>query len=273
MGSRSLKRGFLKKCEEFGIGFVGFAPVERWEDPPRELPHKFSRWMPEEFYPRSIYPEVATVIVIGFPIQLPILETAPSIYYHELYKTVNSLLDLRAYELSVFLNEEGYPSIYLPRDGYATVEVLLENPFAFFSHKHAAYLAGLGSFGLSNLLLTPEYGPRVRFTSIFTGASIDPDPLKVDDLCTRCLRCVRSCPVGAIQVKGEFPPPIDKKLCAMRSAELWSKHKSPCGICIKVCPVGEDRKLFDRMDMSIYDGEGPVEYRRAWDHVRRYGTL
>jgi len=273
MDSQLLKREFLRKCEEFGIGLVGFAPADRWENPPRELPHKFSKWIPKEFHPRSIYPEVTTVIVIGFPIQLPILETAPSIYYHELYKTVNSLLDLGAYELSVFLNDKGYPSIYLPRDGYAGIDVLLEKPFAFFSHKHAAYLAGLGSFGQNNLILTREYGPRIRFTSIFTCASIEPNPLRVEDLCTRCLRCAKSCPVGAIQTEGKFPSPIDKKLCAMRSAKLWSKHKSPCGICIKVCPVGKDRKLFNRTDMSIYDGKGPREYGRAWAHVRKYGTL
>ncbi len=68
---------------------MGFAPVERWSNPPKELPNKFKEWIPEEFWPQSIYPETKTVIVIGLPVQLPIVETAPSIHYHELYKTVN----------------------------------------------------------------------------------------------------------------------------------------------------------------------------------------
>ena len=38
------------------------------------------------FRPRSIWPEAKTVIVIGLPVSLPILETAPSIWYHELYR-------------------------------------------------------------------------------------------------------------------------------------------------------------------------------------------
>ena len=31
-----------------------------------------------------------------------------------------------------------------------------------FSHKHAALAAGMGTFGWSNLFLTPEFGARVR---------------------------------------------------------------------------------------------------------------
>lgn len=273
MKSEALKKELLKKCRDLGIALLGFASVERWENPPAELPNTFSEWIPEEFWPQFIYPEAKTVMAIGLPVQLPIVETAPSIYYHELYETVNSMLDLKAYEISVFLNEKGYPSIYLPRDGYGDIEVLLEKPLAFFSHKHAAYLAGLGSFGQSNVLLTPEYGPRVRFTCVFTAASIKPDPIKIGDLCTRCLLCVKKCPVDAILEKGDFPPPMDKKLCATRSKKLRGEYRSPCGICIKVCPVGEDRKLFDRKDMSIYsEDKGSNKYKRAWEHVRRYGS-
>jgi epoxyqueuosine reductase QueG len=66
--------------------------------------------------------------------------------------------------------EKGYGSIYLPRDAYGDINILIDKPFAFFSHKHSAYLAGRGSFGHNNVLLTPEYGPRVRFTPIFTTA-------------------------------------------------------------------------------------------------------
>jgi len=65
---------------------------------------------------------------------------------------------------------------------------------------------------------------------------------------------------------------IDRISCSAQSAELNQKGISPCGICIKVCPVGEDRKLFGREDGSIYSqrDKHPAEHR-AWEHVRRYG--
>src|SRR3990170_4701477 len=182
MTPQTLKKELLKRCKTLGIPLVGFAPVDRWKNPPEELQNVLLPWIPEDFWPQSIYPEAKTVIVIGLPVSLPIVETAPSIYYYELYSTVNSMLDSKAYEIANFLNEKGFSSIYLPRDGYGNIKILIDKPFAFFSHKHAAYLAGLGSFGHNNVLLTPQYGPRVRFTSIFTSAQITPDQIRMKDL-------------------------------------------------------------------------------------------
>jgi len=276
MKSKSLKNEILDKCQELGIPLVGFAPVERWETPPPELPQKFETWIPKDFWPQSIYPEAKTVIVIGLPVQLPILETAPSIYYHALYNTVNSLLDEKAYQIANYLTDKGYPSLYLPRDGYGDIEVILDKPLAFFSHKHAAFLAGLGSFGLNNVLLTLKYGPRVRFTSIFSTAEIEGDPLPKQPLCTGCRQCALSCPVDAIKTDYEdleFPQSINKISCATRSKKLRGEYRSPCGICIKVCPVGEDRKVFNRNDTSMYTNtENYQAYHNAWKHVQNYGS-
>ena len=276
MKAKTIKEELIIKAREMGIPLIGFAPVGRWSNPPKKIQDKFNEWIPEEFWPQSIYPEVKTVIVIGLPVQLPIVETAPSIYYHELYTIVNNLLDSKAYELSNYLTENGYPSIYLPRDGYGNIDILIKNPLAFFSHKHAAYLAGLGSFGENNVLLTNEYGPRIRFTSIFTTATIEGDPISADDLCTHCERCINQCPVNAIPEHIESDSsmksyrPIDKVACATRSQNLREDYKSPCGICIKVCPVGTDRKIFHREDMSVYTVNN--KYKNAWDHVKKYGS-
>jgi epoxyqueuosine reductase QueG len=246
---------------------VGFASALSWDTPP------FEPWVPLPFRPQAIWPEVKTVIVIGIPVSLPIVETAPSIWYHELYRTVNTLLDTSAFRIAGFLNDEGFSSVSLPRDGYGSIGILKENPVTFFSHRHAAFLAGLGTFGINNMLLTPHYGPRVRFTSIFTTAEIHADPIITEDLCTKCMRCVDVCPVKAIPGT-DYPDGVtDKITCATRSEALHKRYISPCGLCIKVCPVGEDRSLFHRKNMGIYD-EGSNEnlpFHAAWKHVRSYG--
>jgi epoxyqueuosine reductase QueG len=269
----SLEKEIKRKCGELGIPLVGISSVKRWETPPSELPHNFNEWIPSDFWPHSIFPEANSVIVIGLPVTLPIVDTAPSIYYHELYYTVNNILDEDAYKLANYLTEKSHPSLFLPRDGYGDIHVLLKKPLAFFSHKHAAYLAGLGTFGLNNVLLTPEYGPRVRFTSIFTMAELEPSPVLKKELCIRCLKCAECCPADAISTNGNFPPPMDKIKCAERSRELRETFNNPCGICIKVCPIGEDRKIFKRTNNKMYTDEDRFDkYHRSWKHIKSYGS-
>ncbi|MDD1770916.1 MAG: 4Fe-4S binding protein [Methanomassiliicoccales archaeon] len=262
-----LRTRIEEKCRQLDIPVVGFASAKAWDKPP------FEPWVPKEFRPASIYPEAKSVIVIGLPITLPILETSPSIYYHVLYQNVNQMLDEHAYRIATWLSEMGHASIYLPRDGYGTISILKDKPITFFSHRHAAYLAGLGTFGVNNMILTTRYGPRVRFTSIFTTAELPSNPPIKEELCTRCMRCSDSCPVKALPEDGYPLGLTDKKACATRAEDLYQKFRSPCGICIKVCPVGDDRRLYSREDADMYgDAKGYAEYHRAWDHVRSYGS-
>jgi epoxyqueuosine reductase len=266
--SERLKQELKARCRELGIRMVGVAPVERWDDPP------FEPWVPDEFRPSAIYPEARSVIVIGLPVTLPVLETSPSIHYHQLYRTINDILDQSTYWISVFLNDRGHASLFIPRDGYGHIQLLKERPLVFFSHRHAAYLAGLGTFGVNNMMLTREYGPRVRFGSVLTSAVLPGDPLMPEQLCTRCMRCVDICPTKALGEE-DYPKSItDKAACASRAVDLAGKFASPCGFCIKVCPIGEDRKLFQREDMNIYDEENQKfeKHHRAWKHTRTYGS-
>lgn len=265
--SDTIKAEIVGKCAELDIPLVGFASAQSWDEPP------FEPWVPHQFHPRAIWPEVKSVIVIGIPVSLPIVETAPSIWYHELYRTVNTLLDTNAFRIATFLNVLGYPTVSLPRDGYGSIGVLKEKPVAFFSHRHAACLAGLGTFGINNMLLTPQYGPRVRFNSIFTTADIVSDHIIEEELCIKCMRCMNVCPVKAIS-NINYPAGItDKLACATRSEALLKRFISPCGLCIKVCPVGEDRTRFNREGMDIYDKDKKEFdiYHAAWQHVRSYG--
>jgi len=113
----------------------------------------------------------------------------------------------------------------------------------------------------------------VRFTSIFISLEIEGDPIVEEDLCIHCEDCVNHCPVNAIEsMNNEYIKVIDKLKCAARSKKLRSEFRSPCGICIKVCPVGEDRELYKKTDTSIYNRSNH-EYNSGWEHVRSYGSI
>jgi epoxyqueuosine reductase QueG len=214
---------------------IGFTSVSRWQEY-GETDGKY--------FPQRLFPFAATVIVISIPIFLPMLSTTPSIIYSELYNTTNRLLDDLAYRLSQYLTGRGYRAVFFPRDGYGDITVLLERPEADFSHVLAARYAGLGTIGYNHTLLTPQYGPRQRFVSVITDAVIPPDPMQEKSLCLGCKLCQKSCPTSCFSDTGSEIALMDKRRCTEYHAQLKSQHCYPCGICIKVCPVGLDRKLY-----------------------------
>jgi epoxyqueuosine reductase QueG len=197
-----------------------------------------SSMIPSAWRPKSIMPSARSVIVIWVPVSPTILYTAPSIYYREHYRTLNTLLDITAQRISTLLDAKGYDAAYVPRDGYDGIEGLKKDPSSFFSHRHAAYLSGLGTFGISNVILTKSHGPRVRFTSIITSAELPAGKPMEEELCIECMKCVNDCPASALSEEG-YPDGMDKPLCVNRSEELAVRGISPCGVCIAVCPIGK----------------------------------
>jgi len=72
------------------------------------------------------------------------------------------------------------------------------------SLKHLAVAAGLGKIGRSGLLLTKQFGPRVRLAAIVTDACLAADHEMTDERpCDDCCACVEACPVKAIHDGGK----------------------------------------------------------------------
>ena len=225
----------LELADSLLIPVIGFADTSSWDSDPI-----ICASVPEECRPLSIMPEARSAIVIGIPVQYGAVITAPSLLYHELYKTSNTLLDSFALRFVLLLDRMGYKAIAIPRDGYQGIKSLIRDPSSFFSHKHAAYLAGLGTFGVNNTILTERYGPRIRFTTVLTDAVLPYGSPMDRQLCIECMRCTRECPKGAIGDRIYPDSKIDKVACTANSEELLRKGISPCGRCIAVCPVGMD---------------------------------
>jgi epoxyqueuosine reductase QueG len=200
------------------------------------------------------------------------LETTPSIVYATLYQTCNTELDQLAFHLCRILNRRGHPSLFMPRDGYGHISVLVEEPTASFSQVYAAKYGGLGTVGYNHTLLTPQYGPRVRFVSIFTSLKISGSNMLGEELCTQCRMCAQCCPTKAFQMDGKGPVgAMDKKACAIYHTKLKDSYRFPCGVCIKVCPVGKDRKLYESEDVRKYLSLESSEEKQGWLHCQAYG--
>jgi epoxyqueuosine reductase len=61
--------------------------------------------------------------------------------------------------------------------------------------KDAAILAGLGVIGKNNLLLTPQFGPRVRLRAMLVEVEVEPPETLEFNPCARCcMPCTRACP-------------------------------------------------------------------------------
>lgn len=100
-----------------------------------------------------------------------------------------------------------------------------------WSERHAAYICGLGTFGLSKGLITKK-GIAGRFGSVITSAPIEPTQRAyagLYDYCTMCGKCGENCPVNAITVQGGK----DHRTCSPY-VDLTSQLYAPrlgCGKC------------------------------------------
>ena len=117
------------------------------------------------------------------------------------------------------------------------------------SYKRVFRLAGIGAFGKNSLIISPKYGPWLRFSYFLTNAELEPDEPFEEDLCKDCMRCVKACPVGALKpyvvdperclVGVQWRPPVPKRLRPV--LEQYEPQLTPathvmCTRCQIVCP-------------------------------------
>jgi epoxyqueuosine reductase QueG len=157
------------------------------------------------------------------------------------YEVANLKLNSIAWGIARFLEEQGFQALAIPASQPYDVDTKMGD----MSNKHAAVAAGLGKFGLNNLVLTPSLGPYVRFATIVTNANLKPDKTLKQDICLgeKCAKCIRACPPKALE-KFRYNPtegwPINKEKCHQYLHVV--SNGDICGLCIKACPIGDRRK-------------------------------
>ena len=240
-----------------GASLVGIANPERFDGAPKG------------HHPRDIVKEAHSVVT--FEIRIPWLasnwptlgmaaesetlppEVRPDYLQNYFYKTVgydfiNERLNQIALLLTNFLEDRGYLSIYFPatfdEKNHRFQQMAKNSGFGPLSQRHAAVLSGLAEFGLNNVAVTSQYGPRIRFNSVITEAPLAPNSLLKEKICPgdSCRICADECPPGAISLL----PDIDSEAFwlsppARTDVSICRENRNPCfcfGKCIRVCPVG-----------------------------------
>lgn len=245
----SLTEDLKKKAFEVGFVSVGIARPESL----RGLPHGKIWDLYELRTPEEELPHVRSVVLLSyyvwdraFNIQVDSLSSpAKEGLRPENYQLYYEVVKNKAWTVVDFLNKKGFESKW-------TLSIPL---------KTSAVKCGLGCQGKNTLLITPEYGPRVRLIAILTTAELDVDEPFKKDFCLNCQKCVDACPTRALE-----PYKLKINRCMTYSAEnsaakdvsedvktLERKlvpRPSPysyieCTICMDACPKGKGKASAD----------------------------
>jgi len=188
--------------------------------------------------PHDLPDGLTSVIVLGHEMDEELVATYPSAlagaatgreYSHE----ASIVMQLAAY-----IRNLGYEAVPSMNDTALVI------PYAV--------KAGLGEYARNQMVITPEFGPRLRFSKIFTNLPLThdiPQPKGVRAFCDICTRCADACPVKALPygppstetanisaIKGVRKWTSDAEKCF----SFWAKLASDCAICMRVCPFNRD---------------------------------
>lgn len=238
----------LSEIKQYALNtadLVGIAPAYRMAD------------APDGFKPADLLSDAQVVIVVGFSLIDTTVENLPfsrSDYSHWV-DVINTVGDGLIYRISSFLQQADYKAVPIPN----SLPYDRSRLCGKLSLKRAAVAAGLGNFGLNNLVLTPQFGANVRFGAVITNAKLPTDPECEIDLCSEFLpvcnrACIKLCPAKAIpdslsinNLSLKNGTLIDKQACKRYQENLTSKFQEDkillrCGMCVANCPAGNFKR-------------------------------
>jgi epoxyqueuosine reductase len=204
---------FEKKAKELEVDFIAYIPVN------------------ENYIFKDLKVYGKNGIILGMEMKWDKIKTAPSaICEIEVFRVYKVLGDITI-ELTEYLKSQGYKAeAHHPFGGK-----LLYGPHVVAS--------GLGIMGRNGLIITPEFGPRQRWSMITTDAEI-PTTVKrnldeLEEYCKGCGACVDNCRGGAvykepIKKEGGIITHIDRSKCI--ESILQNNY---CSYCLRICPQGK----------------------------------
>ena len=167
--------------------------------------------------------------------------------FHEGILGAKSILEDKIGEIEKLLKNEGIeyyiPEVAQKDDGQFRAE---------FSFKDNAADAGIGWFGKNDVIITEEYGPRVRLSAILIDYDFEYSKAYKKGLCPDdCDKCIRACPGHALlnviwEIGMKRDDIINISDCnKIRSAFVTKLGRwGACGLCLAVCPYGNPHGTF-----------------------------
>lgn len=167
----------------------------------------------EHLMPEDIMPGARTVIAYFIPFSNKIANSNiegkySSHQWAKAYVETNQLIAELNQHLKNKLLDKGYQASLIAATNNFDKERLLSD----WSHRHAAYIAGLGTFGLNNMLIT-EKGCAGRIGTLITDLKIEASERSEQERCLNkagfnCSKCVDRCVNGSLQEDS-----FDRHLC------------------------------------------------------------
>ncbi len=191
---------------------------------------------PHQMHPKEIFPEAKTVVSFFLPFEKELVKLNwkspdPVKEWIQAKGETDRLIETINEKLKAELAKAGVSAV--------VPEIIFDYKNKGFdvawSHKSAAYAAGLGTFGVHHMLIT-KAGCAGRFGTILISAEIPPTLRPNEEFCRykkgeKCLVCVDRCPARALSAKG-----LDKEKCftlLQENAKSFSdlNNQYACGKC------------------------------------------
>jgi epoxyqueuosine reductase len=192
------------------------------------------RILPTHLSPEQMLPGARTVIAFFLPFSAWVVEANAQHRVqvaHEwstAYVETNALIARISAHLTEVLAQRGVRSAAAA----ATHNYDPDTLTCPWSHKSAAVIAGLGSFGLHRMVIT-DAGCAGRFGSLVVDADLRVAPVEFRERCLHfhnggCAECVSRCPVEALSEDGS----MDKQRCHRRLLDIAAESGAKaCGKC------------------------------------------
>lgn len=194
---------------------------------------------PQHLYPQDILPEVKTIVSFFVPFSEKVVKSNrvgqdASPEWAATYYEANQLINSISEKLKKALCAQGIQADTVGAT-HAWDEETMRAPW---SHRSAAFIAGLGRFGLNRLLIT-EKGCAGRYGSVFIAEELVPTSRSTEERCLyyrkgTCRYCLTHCVRDALSENT-----LDVRICydqCLHNDRLYSEVPV-CDVCGK-CAVG-----------------------------------